>query len=88
MMPAVLFWSSVVFRLALGTDYFFDVFISRISNNFVGGVFLVLCIVFLPALSVGISLIEHKRYSDSFSRWESVVGIIFLLSGLFASFLK
>jgi hypothetical protein len=78
------FWTSVMFKVGLGTDYFFDVFFDSLSQNFLGNLLLVFFVIGIPGFLVGINGLMYLRKRETIAWWAMVVGALFLALGFFA----
>ena len=85
LLPATWFWSSVVMRVTLGTDYFFDVLFDQISQYVLGNAILVMIVVFLPGLAVGFNGMSYMTSHGKKRLVLAVFSALLLALGFFAA---
>lgn len=85
MLPAAFFWSSLILRLGLGTDYYFDLVFEDMSKSFWGNLILTVMVVFLPAAAIGINGLIYIKKRAGITRWATAVAVVFLAGGFYAA---
>jgi hypothetical protein len=84
LVPATWFWLSVVMRLALQTDYFFDVVFEQLGASFWGNVLLVAMVIGMPGLAVGVNGLVYIRKKIKPAWWLMALAVLFLAGGFLA----
>lgn len=79
------FWFSVILRLGLGTDYFFDVFFANLGHTFVGNTLLVIGVIFFPGLAIGVNGMFYIQSHRYLALTLSVLSALLLIGGFFAA---
>jgi hypothetical protein len=88
MLPAAFFWSSLMLRLGLGTDYFFDLVFEEMGKSVMGNIILNVMVIFLPAAAIGINGLMYINKGASMARWAIALGVVFLAGGFYAAVKK
>lgn len=83
--PSIWFWSSVILRIGLGTDYFFDIFFQKIGQSFIGNAILIFAVIFMPGIAVGLSGVNYMQRKDKVAIGIIVTAGIFIAAGFFAA---
>jgi hypothetical protein len=83
LMPAVVFWTSVVLYTGLGTDYVFDVVLSKLNQTSLGNTVIVLFVIGGPAMVIAISGMEYIKTKNKKMKIGLALGGAFLLLGFF-----
>lgn len=79
------FWFSVLLRLGLGTDYFFDVFFANLSSSFLGNVVLIVGVIFCPGLAVGVNGMFYMTTRRPITLLFCILSAVLLIGGFFAA---
>jgi hypothetical protein len=88
MLPASFFWMSLLLRLGLGTDYFFDIVFEEMGKSWWGNVALNTMVIFLPGIAVGINGIVYLHRRAGLTRWMMALGMFLLAGGFLAAVKK
>lgn len=83
LIPAVIFWTSVVMYTALGTDYVFDIVLQKLSESMLGNLLITFLVIGFPAVVIAISGMEYIKTKNKKMRWGLAIGAAFLIMGFF-----
>lgn len=84
LLPAIVFWTSVLMYTSLGTDYVFDVVIAELNKTSWGNALMILMVIGGPAMAIAFSGMEYLKTRNKKMKWSMAVGAAFLLLGFFA----
>lgn len=82
--PSAWFWTSVILKVSLGSDYFFDVFFDMLSQKFWGNLLLILLVIGLPGFCIGANGLIYIRRREHAAFGAIVIGTLFLALGFLA----
>jgi hypothetical protein len=86
LVPAVIFWTSVLMYATLGTDYLFDVVIVPTSKYWWGNFTLIILVLIFPAGAGYLNLAMRARDKRIRSVWFAIIGLFFAILGLLTLF--
>ena len=85
LVPAAIFWVSVILWVSLGTDWLFDAVIDPMSQTNVGNLMVIGIVVGLPGLAVGINGMAYLKAKSQEAWWGVAIAVVFLAAGFFAA---
>jgi hypothetical protein len=88
LIPALIFWTSVVMYAGLGTDYVYDVIVEKLSQTTLGNTVLVLFVMGFPVIVIVISGLEYFKTKNIKMKWGMGLGSVFLVLGLLTLLIK
>jgi hypothetical protein len=83
LIPAIIFWTSVIMYTGLGTDYVFDVVVKKLSESSLGNLLMVFSVIGCPILVMAVSGREYFKTKNKKMRWGLGIGAGFLVLGIF-----
>lgn len=80
--PAIFYWFTALMRVALGTDYFFDMIFTEMGRTFWGNLLLMIFVLFVPGIGTGIDGFMYIKKKDKTAKWGTVVGTALTIMGV------
>ena len=84
LLPAIIFWISVLMVASFGNDYLFDMLLAKVGLTWWGNLLLIFLVVALPAVSIAINGMEHMLSNKPMNRVVIIIGAVLLALGFYA----
>jgi cation transport ATPase len=84
LLPAMVFWISVLMVANFGNDYLFDMLLAKIGLTWWGNLLLIFFVVAMPAVSIAINGMEHMLSKKTVNRVAMMIGAVLLALGFYA----
>ncbi len=84
LLPAVVFWVSVLMVASFGNDYLFDMLLANVGLTWWGNLLLIFFVVAMPAVSIAVNGMEHMLSKKPIHRVAMIIGSILLALGFYA----
>jgi hypothetical protein len=88
LLPAAVFWSSVVLWVSLGTDWLFDAVLDPLGQTFWGNLLLIAGVIGMPGLAIGMNGLVYLKARAKIAWWCLALAVIFLALGFLAAVRK
>ena len=88
LLPATIFWISVLTVASFGNDYLFDKLLAKVGLTWWGNLLLIFMVVALPAVAIAINGMENVLHKSWTHKAAMVVGGILLAMGFYAVMVK
>lgn len=74
--------------VGLGSDYFFEVVLTRIASSWWGNLGIIICVLVLPGLTAAVNGMAYILYRRMWQKWMVIISAGFIVLGLYTAAIR